>query len=301
MHFTEPLYSNPMIRPIPLLEVTQGYTHNKCAFCNMYKSVRFRPSPSEWVEADIRELAVRNPGATRLELVGANPFCLSFERLDAIMDLINENLPKVSWVGCAGRVTDVRNKTVNELKMLRQKGLAAVWLGVESGDDWTLERMNKGYTSADILEQTARLDEAGISYWMTFLNGAAGTSHSREHAINSAKVFSACNPVLVGCAGLVLFGDTDLAAQAERGEFDPLDERGLLEELKLFVENLECDPVTFMTAHTSPASLNGTGIFGGDGTTFQDHKAEIVSEMESSLTYTDFDRQGQARAMKRSL
>ena len=86
MHFTEPLYSNPMIRPIPLLEVTQGCTHNKCAFCNMYKSVRFRPSPSEWVEADIRELAVRNPGATRLELVGANPFCLSFERLDAIMD-----------------------------------------------------------------------------------------------------------------------------------------------------------------------------------------------------------------------
>ena len=43
------------------------------------------------------------------------------------------------------------------------------------------------------------------------------------------KSFLRLRSRLVGCAGLVLFGDTDLAAQAERGEFDPLDERGLLE------------------------------------------------------------------------
>ncbi|EXM40305.1 hypothetical protein RASY3_09615 [Ruminococcus albus SY3] len=44
-------------------------------------------------------------------------------------------------------------------------------IGIESGDDWTLERINKGYTSADILEQCHKLEDAGIDYWMTFLNG----------------------------------------------------------------------------------------------------------------------------------
>ena len=43
-------------------------------------------------------------------------------------------------------------------------------LGVESGDDWTLERINKGYRSEDILEQCHKLEAAGIDYWMTFLN-----------------------------------------------------------------------------------------------------------------------------------
>ncbi len=83
--------------------------------------------------------------------------------------------------------SDIKNKTVEQLKALRDIGLNEISLGVESGDDWTLQRINKGYTSADILEQCHKLEEA------------------------------------------------------QRGEFTPLSEKELMEELKLFVENLECD------------------------------------------------------------
>ena len=44
-------------------------------------------------------------------------------------------------------------------------------IGAESGDDWTLDFVNKGYKSQDILEQCEKLDKAGIEYWLTFLNG----------------------------------------------------------------------------------------------------------------------------------
>ena len=60
-------------------------------------------------------------------------------------------------------------------------------LGVESGDDWTLDRIHKGYHAEDILEQCHKLEEAGIDYWMTFLNGVAGRSHSREHQGTSLR------------------------------------------------------------------------------------------------------------------
>ena len=73
---------------------------------------------------------------------------------------------------------------------------------------------------------------------MTFLNGVAGRSHSREHAVNSGKIFSQCKPMLVGTGGLTLFPGTPLLEEAQRGEFDPLTEKEMLEELKLFVENL---------------------------------------------------------------
>ena len=73
--------------------------------------------------------------------------------------------------------------------------------------------------------------EAGIDYWMTFLNGVAGRSHSREHAIHSAEIFSQCKPMLVGTGGLTLFPGTPLLEEAQRGEFDPLSEKEMLEEL----------------------------------------------------------------------
>ena len=73
--------------------------------------------------------------------------------------------------------------------------------------------------------------EAGIDYWMTFLNGVAGRSHNREHAIHSAEIFSQCKPMLVGTGGLTLFPGTPLLEEAQRGEFDPLSEKEMLEEL----------------------------------------------------------------------
>jgi hypothetical protein len=95
-----------------------------------------------------------------------------------------------------------------KLRRLKEIGVNEISLGVESGDDWTLQRINKGYTSQDILLQSQKLEEAGIQYWMTFLNGVAGREHSHEHAVNSAKIYNQCKPMLVGTGGLTLFPGT---------------------------------------------------------------------------------------------
>ena len=165
-------------------------------------------------------------------------------------------------------------------------------LGVESGDDWTLERINKGYGSLDILEQCHKLEEAGIDYWMTFLNGVAGRSHSREHAINSAKIFSKCKPMLVGTGGLTLFPRTPLLEEANRGEFDPLSEKEMLEELKTFVENLECD-CYFITHHTVAANLTGPD--------FLKRKDKIVQTLDHVIKHSDMDVLGAIRRNKSTL
>ena len=166
-------------------------------------------------------------------------------------------------------------------------------LGVESGDDWTLDRIHKGYHAEDILEQCHKLEEAGIDYWMTFLNGVAGRSHCREHAINSAKIFSQCKPMLVGTGGLTLFPGTPLLEEAQRGEFDPLSEKEMLEELKLFVENLTCD-CAFITHHT----ISGMNLSGPD---FLARKDKIVAALERQISHGDLDRMAALRRFKRTL
>ena len=65
--------------------------------------------------------------------------------------------------------------------------------------------------------------------------------------------------MLVGTGGLTLFPGTPLLEEAQRGEFDPLSEKEMLEELRLFVEHLEID-CTFVTHHTVAANLTGPGF-----------------------------------------
>ena len=293
MHFTGTVYRNPYWPTWPLLEITQGCTHNDCKFCTMYKEVPFRMSPMEWIEEDLKEIAAIDPNARTIQLLSANPLVLTYDKLAAIFEMIHRYLPKMEYIYLAGRVTDLRNKTVEELKALKELGMREISLGVESGDDWTLDRIHKGYHAQDVLEQCHKLEEAGIDYWMTFLNGVAGRSHSREHAIHSAEIFSQCKPMLVGTGGLTLFPGTPLKDEAERGEFDPLSEKEMLEELKLFAENLTCD-CSFITHHT----VSGRNL---SGPHFLQRKAQIVAALEHEIQHGDLDRMAALRRSKRTL
>ena len=172
-------------------------------------------------------------------------------------------------------------------------GMRESSLGVESGDDWTLDRVNKGYHAEDILEQCHKLEEAGVDYWMTFLNGVAGREHSHDHAVNSAKVFSKCKPMLVGTGGLTLFPGTPLLEEAERGEFAPLSEREMLIELKTFVEHLNCD-CYFITHHT----VSGKNLTGPD---FLGRKEKILAALTQEIEHGDMDTLAAIRRSKRTL
>ena len=167
MHFTGTVYRNPYRHTWPLLEVTRGCTHNRCKFCTMYKEVPFRMSPMEWIEEDLKELASYDPNARTIQLLSANPLVLTYDKLAAIFEMIYKYLPKMEYIYMAGRVTDLKNKTVPELKKLKELGMREISLGVESGDDWTLDRIHKGYHAEDILEQCRKLEEAGIGKNLT--------------------------------------------------------------------------------------------------------------------------------------
>ena len=292
MHFTGTVYRNPYWPTWPLLEITQGCTHNSCKFCTMYKYVQFRMSPMEWIEADLQELAKTDPDARTIQLLSANPLAPTYNKIAPVFEMINRYLPNIEYIYLAGRVDDLKNKTVEELKTLKEMGMKEISLGVESGDDWTLVRINKGYHAEDILEQCHKLEEAGIDYWMTFLNGVAGKSHSHEHAVNSAKIFSQCKPMLVGTGGLTLFPGTPLLEEAQRGEFDPLSEKEMLEELKIFVENLTCN-CSFITHHTVAENLTGPN--------FLARKDRIVAALDHVINNGDMDRLAAFRRNKSTL
>jgi radical SAM superfamily enzyme YgiQ (UPF0313 family) len=257
----------------------------------MYRDVPFKMQSMEWLEEDLKELRSTMPHAKTIQLLSANPLALTFEQLMPRLELIKKYLPELEHIYAATRVSDIKNKTVDQLRKLKDIGVNEISLGVESGDDWTLQRINKGYTSQDILEQCHKLEEAGIQYWMTFLNGVAGREHSHEHAVNSAKIFNQCKPMLVGTGGLTLFPGTPLLEEAQRGEFTPLTERELMQELLTFLELLTCD-CELNTHHTSSLNLSGP---------FLPRKQQILDALRYGIEHLDMDKLTNIRQNKRTL
>lgn len=247
----------------------------------MYQNVRFKPHPMEWIEEDLQELASIIPDAQTIQILSANPLIMAYNKLVSILEKINEYLLNLEYIYAQERITYFKNKSLEQLESLKELGIKEISLGVESEDDRTLKRINNGYQSQDILEQCRKLDEAGIRYWMTFLNSVAGRKRSRNHAVNSAKIFNQCNPMLVGIGRLTLFDGTPLLEESKNGLFTPFSEKEMIIELKTFLELLNRD-CSLSTHHTISTNLSGPN--------FLKRKDEIIASLEYEIEHCDMEK-----------
>lgn len=238
MHFTGRTWRPPYESQSVILQATSGCTHNKCTFCSLYKDEKFRMSPMDEFEEDLAEIKSYQPNARRVFLTGANPFAMSYENLKLRALTVREYLIKCQSIAMFASIRDIKNKEVWQLKKLRAMGINGLSIGTESGDDATLALANKGYTSADIIEQCYKLDKAGIEYYFVYMTGLAGKGNGQRNAINSAKVFSQLNPYFISVDSLTLFPDTQLYQMAKQGKFIPADEKERIEELQILIENM---------------------------------------------------------------
>lgn len=277
MHFTGNIYRPPQEANTPLLQITAGCSHNSCAFCSMHKEVPFRVSPMEELEEDLKELRGQNPYYRSIYFTGGDPFVLSTKQLREIIDKVREYLPMVEKVSMYARVSNIASKTLEELKELRKMGLYHLYMGPESGDDETLKRMNKEQTAEEVIKECKKLDEAGIGYSVSYLNGLAGPERGEIHAIKTAEMYNQLNPALVGAMSLTLFEDTELYEDLKEGNFKESSELERAVELKTFLEHLEIE--TMILGHpTGSVSFYGR---------FPEDKEEILRKLQWEIDHFD--------------
>lgn len=277
MHYTGPIYRPPFEANTPLLQITVGCSHNKCKFCSMYKDIPFTVSPMEEIEADLRELQSLNPNINRIYLLNADPFVLRFDKLKEIILKIKEYLPKCETISMYARISNIKDKTPEQLKELRSLGMKILYMGPESGDDETLKMVNKDQTAEDIIEQCKKLEDAGIEYVVSYLNGLAGSKRSKEHAIETAKVYNQLKPSCIGTMSLTIFPDTEIYNDMKSGVFNDLSELERTIEFKTFIEHLETE--TFILSHhTATVSVGGN---------FPENKQKMLNQLQCAIDHFD--------------
>ena len=259
MHFTGTIWRPPYEASSSLLQVTAGCTHHKCKFCSLYSDLpfTFRLSPDYEIEADLKELSIYYPQGKRIFLTGANPFALSTAKLKTLAEKIHRYLPMIKTIGCFSRVTDISPKSLEELKELHALGYDEIIIGTETGDDKTLLFMRKGYEAQDIVYELNKLDEAGMRYHISYLNGLSGEGNGRRAALNTAAIYNRINPVSISIVALTVFPESELYTEIQNGVFIETSEIEKLKEQKTLIENLNIKTMIYANTVSNTTPISG--------------------------------------------
>lgn len=273
--YTEPVFRPPSEAHSLILPVTNGCSWNQCTFCEMYtdEQKKFRARDEKQVLEEIRrsgeQLIVQ-----RVFLADGDAMVLPTRRLLTILEAIREHMPTVERVTSYCLPRNLKRKSVEELRELREAGLAMLYVGAESGDDQVLERVNKGETHESTEQALTKAGDAGILRSVMILNGLGGKSLSEQHARNSARLMNATQPEFVST--LVVSFPQGMERYRDRfPDFEPLDQQSLFLELQQFIQELDLRDSVFRSDHASNA-LVLKGTLGAD-------KERILEQVKNAI------------------
>jgi radical SAM superfamily enzyme YgiQ (UPF0313 family) len=251
VRYVGPVYRPPSEADSLLLPVTIGCSHNECTYCAMYRHKTFAARPLEDVLSDVARAARAAPDTRRVFLLDGDAMTLGASRLVPVLDALAAAFPALQRVGSYVNAVSVLRKTDEELRALAERKLTIGYLGLESGDPVTTERIVKGATVEEEVLAVRRAQAAGIKMSVMVLLGIAGRERSREHAEATARALSEMDARYVSCLCATPVPGTPLHDQVERGEFVPIGPEETLDELRTIVERTESTGAVFRSNHAS--------------------------------------------------
>lgn len=221
-----------------LIQATIGCAHNKCTFCDMFREKRFRTRDIEDVFKDIENAGKLFPYTRSVFLIDGNVMVMRTESLLKILEKVKRVFPKCSRISLYSSFNDMRRKSAEDLKALREAGLTMAYVGLESGDPVTLDFIEKRMTPEEAIEGMAKAKEAGIEILTSIILGIGGKERSKEHIVETTKLLNILKPEQIAPMALAVQPGTQLDKQIKAGEFIQATPEQILEEERYLLENL---------------------------------------------------------------
>ena len=251
--YTEPVFRPPSEARSLILQVTNGCSWNNCTFCEMYTQPqkRFRLKPQQDIEKELAAVAESGIPVRRIFLADGDAMTLSFRRLKLIMEAIRRYLPGIQRVSSYCLPRNLKNKSVSELAELETMGLTLYYVGCETGDDLVLDRVNKGESHDSSLAALKKIKACGAKSSVMILNGMGGKRYSEQHAVNSALLMNEAQPEYLSTLVVSFPAGVDRYQAGFKGEFEPLDQNGLFQEMYWLLDTLDLENTIFRSDHAS--------------------------------------------------
>ncbi len=188
-------------------------------------------------------------GMKTLFLQDANSLILKTPELVEIIRYIKEKFPTIDRITTYARAKTVSKKTLEELKDLREAGLTRIHIGMESGSDRVLDFIKKGVTAEEHITAGQNAVKAGFDLSEYYMPGLGGRELMEENAKESARVLNNINPTFIRIRSTVPIPGTPLFKAMEENNWTPTSEEERVQELRLFLENLDGINSIFKSDH----------------------------------------------------
>jgi radical SAM superfamily enzyme YgiQ (UPF0313 family) len=251
------------------LPLTNGCSNNTCTFCSYYGS-KLQMRDVDEVKREIDAVALYLKSGIRLAgvpdvvyiiahewdgkgvfLQDADALVYPFPKIKTVLEYLNEKLPFVERVATYATALDVLRRSPAELEELKNLKLGIIYMGLESGDDEILRKIDKKIDSRQMIESARRIKEAGILASVMVILGLGGIEKSEIHALKTARVLSEMDPDYVGALTLLFTPGTPIHQELQQGSFSPISQFQSLKELLTIIENSSFTDCFFSSMHAS--------------------------------------------------
>jgi len=246
----------------------------------MYKDKPFRLRSAEEIESHIEYLKKYDPRPDKIFIADGNFLCLSTDKILTHLEMIQKNFESVKRISCYAGPLDLIRKTSEDLTAIRNGGLDMLYMGVESGNDEVLKRINKGVTSKEMIEAGKKAVKHGFTFSCMIISGLGGDDLSQVHALDSARVISEIDPQYFALLTLNLEPNTPLYQQVDRGEFKLMSPDDIMIETYRMIDAMSLTNCVFRSNHVSNY-VNLSGVLNRD-------KAAILKKIEVAMSSRDY-------------
>ena len=239
----------PMERASYMLPVAVGCSYNACRFCMLFRHLRWRELPLEQVEAELKRVYAAGGAPKRIFLGDGNAFGLSTQRLLTILEMIHRYFPSVEGINMDATVTNISEKSEEELGLLHRAGVDCLYLGIESGLEDVLRFMNKDHTLEQAYTQIERIQKLGYAYVAHIMTGISGKGRAEGNARALAQFINRTKPRSITNFSVFLHRRAPLWKEIESGRFAPAGEVENFREELLLLSLLDVDGLEYDGFH----------------------------------------------------
>src|SRR5512136_1399625 len=249
-------YDFPPFRPPSeanslLLRVTRGCPWNRCAFCSMYKTVKFEIRGLEEIRGDI-DMATELYGdrVRTVFIADSDSLVTKAETFLEVLKSLYASFPHVERVTSYAKAKTLAKKPFEDLEKIHETGLTRLHVGLETGDRELLQEIKKGATPEEMIEAGKKAKRAGFEYSLYVLLGIGGEEKWEQHARGTAEVLNQIDPHFIRVRTFIPQPESPLYDAMEVGRFQPPGPETILKETKLLLEKLQVTS-EFLSDHIS--------------------------------------------------
>lgn len=251
-----------------LLRINRGCGWNKCRFCGFYRNVPFSPRKAEDIKQDIdcvkywidvfqgraegkRTMTEADQeacymayhwlqsGMRNVFFQDANSILMEPEGMVEVLEYLKAAFPQIQRITSYARSDTINRLSLERLRQYRALGLNRFHIGMETGNDHILKLMRKGVTKQVQIQAGQKAMAAGIEVNEFYMPGMGGREYARDSALDTADALNQIGPDFIRIRSMALAENLEMYEDYEKGILTRPNDIETIQEIRLFIENLE--------------------------------------------------------------